>query len=179
MRPRFAQANNPLGTPNLWRAWEAKHRGFTGLFCANFRGTSRDYSHFFTQLPSPLRSFAADLLPSSASLRLCGYLYPTEPSTISDAGYQPLTSNQAGKRGKRRFGASSLRGKRWEEPVAEVGKGGLLRRFPQPSTPILHHSHTPFPTHSISDAPQFPSWFQAPRGTLGSEKIRFAGNTRN
>src|SRR6266436_9899461 len=22
MRPRFAPANNPLGAPNLWRAWE-------------------------------------------------------------------------------------------------------------------------------------------------------------
>ena len=89
-------------------------------------------------IPVPNR-FQAPL--GSAPRRLC-----RDPSITPYAGYQPLTTAKAGKRGKRRVGASGLRGKRWEEPAAEVGKGGLSRRFPVPAiTPQLPYSSTPFP----------------------------------
>jgi hypothetical protein len=76
---------------------------------------------------------------------------PTEPSTIPEAGYQPLTTTQAGKSGKRRVEASGLCGKR------RFASSLLL------ITPTLHHS--------ISHPGSKPR--------LAQKKIRFAGNTRN
>src|SRR6266436_6422836 len=56
-------------------------------------------------------------------------------STTSEAGNQPLTSIQAGKGGKRRVEAPGLSGKRWEEPLLEVGKADLPHRLgPHPPT---------------------------------------------
>jgi hypothetical protein len=65
LRPRFAQANNPLGASNLWRAWEAKQSVTVRAF----------------PLRSALCSFAANSPPSTLNQKTLNRLRSGKSTT--------------------------------------------------------------------------------------------------